>query len=96
MWTYKQTKKTKLFFDTSPLMTEGVALDPETETGAIAGTPLVAIGKTVFTITARNKRGHHAVKIALAVAGKWQDTHPKEWTKEMVQVWLKEVNKCLR
>jgi hypothetical protein len=92
MWTYKQTKKTKLFFDTSPLMTEGVALDPETETGAIAGTPLVAIGKTVFTITARNKRGHHAVKIALAVAGKWQDARPKEWTKEMVQVWLKEVS----
>ena len=80
-----------LIFSVSPPLPEGMALDPKM--CVIAGTPLVSIGKTIFTITARNKSGHSIVKIALAVAGKWEDTPPKEWTKEMVQVWLKEVLK---
>jgi len=59
-------------------------------TGAIAGTPSATTGKVVYTITARNLRGQERVKIAFAVSGDWQITHPKEWSVEMWQTWFKD------
>jgi hypothetical protein len=62
-------------------------MDPRT--GVISGSPIVPLKKTVFTVTASNLRGSQSTKIVLAVAGDGHLSHPKEWTNEMIQVWLK-------
>jgi len=77
-----------LLFSVSPLLPEGMKVDPKT--GAIVGMPMVATGKTVYSITARNKLGKTSVRMVFAVAGDWKIAHPKDWTTEMCLTWLKE------
>ena len=77
-----------LLFSVSPPLPEGMQFNPKT--GAIAGTPVVATGKTVYSITARNILGGQSVKIVFAVAGDWKITHPKDWTAEMCMTWLRD------
>ena len=47
-------------------------------------------GSSSSSITARNLHGQERVKIAFAVSGDWQITHPKEWSVEMWQTWFKD------
>ena len=77
-----------LLFSVSPPLPQGLTLDATT--GAIAGTPSIAVGKTVFTVTARNVRGSKSTKIVFGIAGEWQIMHPKGWSVEMFQVWVKD------
>ena len=77
-----------VLFSVSPSLPRGLDLDRKT--GAITGTPSATTGKVVYTITARNLRGQERVKIAFAVSGDWQITHPKEWSVEMWQTWFKD------
>jgi len=76
-----------LLFSVSPALPPGLELDATT--GVITGSPSTTTGKTVYTITARNRRGQTAFAVAFAVAGDWQKTRPKDWSVEMCQMWLK-------
>jgi hypothetical protein len=60
----------------------------------MAGAPEVPLSKSVFTVTARNTRGSQRTQIVLSVTGDWQLCHPKEWTNEMSQLWLKNELNC--
>ena len=76
-----------LIFSVSPALPSGLTLDATT--GAMAGSPSITTGKVNYTITARNRRGQTTAKIAFGVAGDLQMTHPREWSVEMCQMWLK-------
>ena len=77
-----------LHLDVSPPLPQGLTLDATT--GAITGTPAIAIGKTTFTVTAHNMRDSTSTKIIFGIAADWKNTHPKTWTVEMCQTWLKQ------
>ena len=38
----------------------------------------------------RNMRGQVTFMIVLAVAGIWQHSNPRDWSRAMVQIWLKD------
>jgi serine/threonine protein kinase len=88
----KVDSKNNLILTVSPELPAGLTMDPRT--GVIYGSPIVPLKKTVFTVTASNLRGSQSTKIVLAVAGDGQICHPKEWTNEMIQVWLKNELNC--
>lgn len=76
-------KQDNLLFSVSPDFPVGMCID--SKTSVMTGTPSVAMGKTTFTVTARNMRGKQEASIVLAVAGDWQMMDPQQWS----------VNECL-
>jgi len=88
----KVNTQNNCLFSVLPELPAGLSLD--TRTGVIAGAPEVPLSKSVFTVTARNTRGSQSTQIVLSVAGDWQLCHPKEWTNEMSQLWLKNELNC--
>jgi hypothetical protein len=88
----KANTQSNSLFSVSPEFPAGLSLD--TRTGVIAGAPEVPLSKSLFTVTARNTRGRESTEIVLSVAGDWQICHPKEWTNEMSQLWLKNELNC--
>ena len=81
-------KDNHLLFSVSPELPQGLALDPKT--GSVSGKPVLAAERTEYTVTARNKRGQVTAVIVLAVAGFWQNSNPRDWSRAMVQMWLKD------
>jgi hypothetical protein len=77
-----------LLFSVSPSLPQGLTLDPKT--GRISGKPVLPAERTEFTVTGRNIRGEVTAVIVLAVAGFWQNFHPRDWSRAMVQIWLKD------
>jgi hypothetical protein len=53
-----------------------------------SGKPVLPAERTEFTVTGRNIRGEVTTVIVLAVAGFWQNFHPRDWSRAMVQIWL--------
>ena len=88
----KTNTQNNSLFSVLPEFPAGLSLD--TRTGVIAGAPQVPLSKSLFTVTARNTRGSQSTKIVLSVAGDWQICHPKEWTNEMILLWLKNELNC--
>jgi hypothetical protein len=77
-----------LLFNVSPNLPQGLALDPNT--GVISGKPVLSAARNKFTVTGRNMKGQVTTMIVLAVAGRWQNSNPKDWSREMVQRWLED------
>ena len=77
-----------LLFNVSPDLPQGLALDPNT--GVISGKPVLSAARNKFTVTGRNMKGQVTTMIVLAVAGRWQNSNPKDWSREMVQRWLED------
>ena len=78
----------RLRFSVSPSLPQGLALDPKT--ARISGKPVLPAERTEFTVTGCNMRGQVIVMIVLAVAGIWQNSNPRDWSRAMVQIWLKD------
>jgi hypothetical protein len=77
-----------LLFTISPNLPQGLALDPNT--GVISGKPELPAARNKFTVTGHNMRGKVTTMIVLAVAGRWQNWEPRDWSREMVQKWLED------
>jgi hypothetical protein len=82
---------THLEFSVSPALPQGLQLSRET--GLISGTVREVCPKTVYTITARNKRGDASTTIQFATVQDHRRVPLEQWTTDMVRVWLKEVLK---
>ena len=81
-------KDNHLFFSVSPDLPRGLTLDPKT--ARISGKPVLPAERTEYTVTGRNMRGQVTTVIVLAVAEVWQNFHPRDWSRAMVQIWLKD------
>ncbi len=86
-----EQKGTHLEFSVSPALPQGLQLSRET--GVISGTAREVRPKTVYTITARNKRGDASTTIQFATVQDHRRVPLEQWTTDMVRVWLKEVLK---
>ena len=77
-----------LLFDVKPELPNGLRIDKKS--GQISGTPDRQMGRTVFTVTARNQRPEltKSEQIEFAVAERWQGADPKTWTEDMCLSWL--------
>ena len=77
-----------LVFSVSPGLPPGLTLDPKT--AIIEGTLPVAMEKTTFIVTARNKRGQQSSEVVFGVADDWHAAlhRPQKWTRCMVQMWM--------
>ena len=81
-------KDNHLLFSVSPDLPQGLALDPKT--ARISGKPKLPAERTEYTVKGRNMRGQVTFMIVLAVAGIWQHSNPRDWSRAMVQIWLKD------
>ena len=81
-------KDNHLLFSVSPDLPRGLALDPKT--ARISGKPVLPAERTEFTVMGRNMRGQVTAMMVLAVAGIWQNSNPRDWSRAMVQMWLKD------
>ena len=84
----KSEKDNHLLFSVLPDLPQGLTLDPKT--ARISGKPVLPAERTEFTVTGLNMRGKVTAVIVLAVAGFWQNFHPRDWSRAMVQIWLKD------
>jgi serine/threonine protein kinase len=74
-----------MIYKVEPLLPPGIEIDATT--GVITGRPATAIERTVYTVTASNRKGTVQTQISFAVCLHYEQTAPADWTVDQVQLW---------